>query len=1495
MQATQEKYPVFEANQVLTNEHLNQLFIYLDEQERLTRANLIGIGIVCGFDLSYDEVSKTIRLSKGCGITSEGYLMVQQQDTELVSYRKVTEDLAYPLFKNTNPVDLDPALNTQYDLWELFPKDEPNVEPLESPANFLKDKALVLFLELKNTKLRNCGPINCDDKGAEVNISVRPMLIQQKYLIKLIAKENQLNTTVTATELETALLARLNLPDLRLPRYDVPNTSPATSQDVLTAFQAIFKTDKVVTTFSKALAAAYTAFKPVLQTIPDPSVGFNAKFSFLEQVPANTGQVRFLQYYYDFFDDLIRGYDEFCLKGLELMCACCPPEGLFPRHLMVGLFYPAANAGVYRHGFKPSSAVSGCEEREEELRLLFRRLATMIERFTPTPPLPVLSTSSATDTQIRITPSKLSDAPLSEKAIPYYYQQTGTTPLFQLWNPEKTRRNRANQNLSYRASEYVPVAPSFVTNPLRYDLEPYNFLRIEGHLGKSYQSVLTTLLALKAQYRLPIDVIALRTGAFDETMPVDLTKEKARFQDLEAVYDAFREELLSSLAEGARTFYEQPINGKDPGGKPQLPLLKKYAPNYSCKTGSLGAWYEKYLAQLQAIPYIDVDQNNINAGTILTVYCGLFIGTSALEAQYQPRVVSIYYLSKLAEILPASLDQLKFADFQNKYQDLIELARYFRNLEVSDVPKNLEQFLPKEDLIDQFDQILFTCKLEPIRSLIDEYKQRLKELKQKQFLSNFLQNNPGIQHKAGVPLGGTFILVYHDDPEPVISTAPVVMEVFPPVFTNTFLNVQETPTFGVQGTATFSQEANEPLAQAYKRISKNQALTDNEDVRFLMGMLFGIIPPQSTGIVVGQEDPDKKIIDQAVNELVDGTVIADFYLPYLFSGGGTPVQFVLPKVKPSFTYTVGCTKANDRAEVLLKPQGGVPPYSVKVDDEGYKPLDGVLLLSVGSRKISIQDAETTESEPQTIKIEKQLVLDEPTYTCLAGGNTYTATLTIKGGKAPYKAVKGTITNTNQYTSEVLPGDVETTIKITDSQGCEATRVLLKSCLPPVAFTVDIGCTTLTTTPTNNVAVAVAPVTINPTGGKKPYRVQIDQGAAVDVKNPTLLPPGPHTLLVTDSVGEAAPPQTINVPALLTLSVSETDYRCEDGKYRAFVRVAGGTPPYFYKRATDELKFNETVFFTDPIPSGQEATVVVRDSNKCASAKLIINHTCCDLPCDGQSRRGTYRLWIQPPGDSTRYNAYNQETPIKLRFNGKDFALPKTLDLLNLSADALNSKFQETLGEVIKNLNTIIDDTLTKELGQSGSKRLMLTYMPTADDPFGVLMIEYFVCDRFTLDFSYSTDISEQRYSLNVRYTNEVDLASAPFEGVILFNQKTQKSAQIPAFNYVQRNQCLRTNFTPECSGPKPVLESQTVGRLTTIPPVILTINVPSFNATFEGKVANMDRSEILGWIWDLPLAEEPVYVGQKVMDIPLRSNKLPVRLTAITTKGCFNILDSRIK
>jgi hypothetical protein len=105
--------------------------------------------------------------------------------------------------------------------------------------------------------------------------------------------------------------------------------------------------------------------------------------------------------------------------------------------------------------------------------------------------------------------------------------------------------------------------------PLRYDLEPYNFLRIEGHLGKPFQSVLRTLLELKAEFRLPIDIVAVRTGDFDENMPVDV--RQCHTQDLEALYRTQREELRCFLCKEMQFFYDLPFEFKEQETTPRPP------------------------------------------------------------------------------------------------------------------------------------------------------------------------------------------------------------------------------------------------------------------------------------------------------------------------------------------------------------------------------------------------------------------------------------------------------------------------------------------------------------------------------------------------------------------------------------------------------------------------------------------------------------------------------------------------------------------------------------------------------------------------------------------------------------------------------------------------------------------------------------------------------------------------------------------------------------
>ncbi len=922
MQQTEFKYPVFEANQVLTNAHLNEVFNYLEEQGRLTRANLIGIGIVCGLEISLNAAG--VRLTRGCGVTSEGYLIIEPEDVTLTAYRDYTipTEVDYPPFKTGS---------TQYPLWELFPAGTPSTTPLN--AAFLADKAVLLFLELKKDGLRNCSPNDCNDKGAEMTVTVRRLLIARSDLDSIIAAANGLNTNLTTADLEAVLTARLNLPDLRLPRYDVPNTGPVTSNQVWRAFFDVFQRENLAAKTGQAFTAAYQAFHPILQDIypSDPFAGFAAAYGFLDVTPQNDAQVRFLQYYYDLFDDLLKAYDEFRAQGMELLCACCPSEGLFPRHLMLGaLALPASvNPAIYRHHFITSAAVGNCEQRTAAVVQLFRRLVEMTLRFSNNPPLPAQETGAKHDSQIKITPSKLGDVPVSEKAIPYYYLQNGDPALYQLWNPAKTRIRRANQNLSYRADEYAPAAPGFVTQPLRYDLEPNNFLRVEGHLGKQYRSVLQTLLLHKRNYRLSIDIIALRTGVYDENAPLDLTREGCRFQDLEALFDTLREQIVHALAEGARQLYANVMQGENlnyPQGTAQLPLLQLHAPGLVYGRNTVGAWYERHLTVMQGKNYIDIDQNAFDNTSLPWAYCALFVGTTAPPAAFYPHIIAIYYFVKLSEILPDSLDDLRFDDFQNRYEDLVALVRHLRQNTASAFPAQLSGYIPGEDLVDQFDHILYGVKIAPLRALKEEYRNRLQQLRKKQCLSHFLEQHPGIQHKAGAPLGGTFIIVYHEPPtgrssdttttinqiryetirggnaasggirgtvrdengEPLIGTTLIIQNTTRGAVTdldgNFIIDNLSPGTYTLVVSYTGYSERTFPSIQ----VRGGQRAVLNVPMRPLGDVLPEVIIVSPTPI-----NTTDRAIAAAVSQLPAGTVIADFFLPYLCCSDCAPVQFVL--------------------------------------------------------------------------------------------------------------------------------------------------------------------------------------------------------------------------------------------------------------------------------------------------------------------------------------------------------------------------------------------------------------------------------------------------------------------------------------------------------------------------------------------------------------------------------------------------------------------------
>jgi hypothetical protein len=1622
MKPTHDKYPHFEANQVLTNSHLNQVFDYLDEQDRLTRANLIGIGIVCGLEFTTETNSGNIgiHVSRGVGVSSAGYLLNQPDHVTLVSYRDYTlpNEVDYTNFKFD-----DGGLMKQYPLWELFAAGEPNTFPLNIPSGFLSDKALILFLELKMEGLRNCSPNDCNDKGEEVTATLRHLLIRIADLEKIIATAGNLPGNFSLTDLEQSFSGRLNLPDIRMPRWDVEATNPVTSVEVLKGFHRAFSQDKISDLTGKALSAAYLAFKPLVgaEFPSDPFAGFASKFGFLDNTNIPAEHLKFIQYYHGFFEDLLNAYDEFRWKGIRTMCACAPPEDLFPRHLMLGVINPSSvnNPELFRNYFMPSPAISNCEDQIRELRQLFARLVEMIVKFTHTPPLPLSGQTNRLVQQIRITPDKLADVSLSEKAIPYYYLQSGPKHLFRLWNYERTKRGRANQNLSYRSDEYIPTAPNFVLNPLRFDIEPYNFFRIEGHLGQNYQAAISSILAQKNRFRLPIDVIALRTGIFDEKN-LDFKKEGGcHFNDLEAQYDSRVAELIGFLGGNLKYFYDlffEAAKGLiDAPVHSIVPWFVAWDPDFRVKPNTLGAYLEKQIFNTQlTAPYFDPDSIAPNLFQ--------FIASSPESLKELILIYIGYYIARFPDVLPADLTELDLDELINREKDITRVAEAIeiKHEEFFTQSEQREPVVKWEDLDDRLEALVYGHYSDSIKALLKEYQQRLKEFNKLQYLSHYLRKNPGIQHKAGVPIGGTFILVYHGDERSDEGNIRPI-----------------TGNFIIRGQVVVQNRQPIPGATVLIKGTNQGASTDfsgNFVIRTtilpvtLRVVLVGFSPVEKVvrneGFILIDllSGSDTRVVPDISSDFFPGEIIADFYLPYLCCSDCAPVQFVLPLIPPGFSVEIGCTDEKGNARVIVSPAGGSPPYRLKINDGNYIEISESLTLQPGEYTLVIRDAEGVDSAPQAITIAEPLLLGQPNFDCIGDNNEYVVAIDIRGGVPPYTSNIGRILNGRTFFSDVLAGDTDHEVIIKDNQGCLASVVINHSCGPELSFTTRIGCAN---------ADDFSAVEVFASGGKSPYEVRVDAGSFVPVGGPIFLPTGKHTFIVRDATGSETLPQEIEIPGRIELGEPNFDCIGENNEYVVDIRISGGLPPFtsnigriinertFFSDAlagntdheiiitdsrgciastivnhscleTINLDFDVSIkctapngtsvveifpeggsapfsiqigtapfqplngpitlpvgnhqitlkdnnqntisktidipgalnlevvkiscirgnefyqafiringgvapyialgspidgneFTTDLFPSGESAFIQVFDSNKCQTS-IEIQHSCdepCDLPCGGETMECAYRLWLQPPDKTQRYEFYQQVSDVIFRFNDKQLPLPKADQLLQISTEELNTDFDNAIHGVVKVLNSAIDKAMRKEFGDSGRNRILLSYNPQETDPFSVLRIEHYVCETFSIEFNYNYGMPEPRFNLNVKYTNEKQNEGQQFNGAIFTNLGLDdKQMIVPAFDCSQRNSCSDTSFEKICqdNNLKPEFVIEPLGRI---------------GFQLQNTTPGNDQA---AWVWDIfgTFAAEPFYEGENVRILVSKPTGI-VRLTVITNKGCFAFTDKELK
>lgn len=826
------EYPVFEPNQVLSYTHLNGLVDYLEEQDRLTRRKLIGIGIACGMQVQWKVDPDMLFISKGVAVTSHGYIVCLEQRfydryqaytlPEQTMEQNADDDLAeapYQFFQD--------ASGNEIEMWELLPTDFVPEEGEETPEtleqSFLDDKVVLVYLECERESLRNCDINDCSDKGAKMTFDIRVLAINESDAIAMLQAEEQIaERPVDQHNHPKYDLGYLSIEKINPSRFNLKNF-----QEIYLRINDI--RSKLNATLPAALTDSFSAYEYLLREVyPEadfPAGPFQDINTHFLNVSVDFSQNLFsLQYVYDFLYDMVQGYNEFIRLANRYTAECCPHPERFPKHVLLGkalahstAFLPnptisatafnplSAQTGLaqgtkplaYRHYFIP--AMQSCKQDAllQQIRSVHYRLYLSAYRY---------DTQIMQEGDIRITPSKDGEYTLSDKAVPFYYNFNEGDDFHANWSYNKTVSNRLDQVFSY------PLIDNN-NHPLLTKMEAHNFYRVEGHVGKGLGTVLKNLSAQKRSLGLsfatePIFIGITGNDKADDKAMRDLTAAAkklfmCKMRDLDVIfliliailfYLLFI--LLALVAKVGRESFGLTTNASGSTLAPNIP------PNFAASAS--GDFINKKIARQesdQVLTKIRKEKGYVK-GTVVrelnktskeenlsALY--LEINDESTNLSLRDRTQSVLQrklkdpakakvvaneLYTTIELVDSSEEVMKslsaesvskfdFDLFSSRYETFVSSYQNFIVEEPSERLKKNSQYMEARNYAGKNMATLATTETESLFSnLSSEFSQRFLNILAELTLPGYSKKYPGMEHKAGVPKGGTLILIYaHKD------------------------------------------------------------------------------------------------------------------------------------------------------------------------------------------------------------------------------------------------------------------------------------------------------------------------------------------------------------------------------------------------------------------------------------------------------------------------------------------------------------------------------------------------------------------------------------------------------------------------------------------------------------------------------------------------------------------------------------------------------------
>ncbi|MEO7997024.1 MAG: hypothetical protein ABI852_06240 [Gemmatimonadaceae bacterium] len=510
-------YTVFERDQVLTHAQLNSVSNYADDQTRLTRVQLLGIGIVSGLQVSANGGKVTV--SRGVGVTSDGDIVSFSSDTvfdRAKAYDKTFPAYA-PLYKGGD------VAGDMIDVFELVKEgteDALAIALTDATAvggRSLASMTAVLIVESYITDHDLCSGDDCDNLGQDAVNTLRLVVLDDADAIQRLRE-----SLVTVADAFTAL------PELSAIRPQIPTTlaAPAELAKIYTSAIAVIRKE-----LFNALAILEKRCAPFFGGELPNGISDRWVDQIGRATKPNLGSDPRVQYIYDFLRDLVDLYSSFRDQHLGDTSIALPPVDAFPKHVMLGVIGGSDNTN--RTGFYPSPLVAGAAGEFEQSRFLLRTLDMLISRFVfPNDP----------DRGTRITPSRFVDEALQERAIPFYYRSVEEKEVHPVWNYRLQRRGRSSSIYGYDAVNYATPGSAAV-DPLASQIGPFSFFRIEGHVGQKFDQALADIEGQIVSRNLPFGVVGVLLGK----EPGKVVRKPPRITDLHYVHKLVRQDMAQQM------------------------------------------------------------------------------------------------------------------------------------------------------------------------------------------------------------------------------------------------------------------------------------------------------------------------------------------------------------------------------------------------------------------------------------------------------------------------------------------------------------------------------------------------------------------------------------------------------------------------------------------------------------------------------------------------------------------------------------------------------------------------------------------------------------------------------------------------------------------------------------------------------------------------------------------------------------------------------------